>query len=87
MTVDTELKLDSWLRLVEIRPEQRERMEQEELQELMKQLKAANLEAKLLLKQWEDKLALGYKNKEAFEAVVENMVGFAQKQRLKKGKK
>lgn len=87
VTVDTELKLDSWLRLVEIRPEQRERMEQEELQELVNQLKTANSEAKLLLKQWEDKLALGYKNKEAFEAVVENMVGFAQKQRLKKGGK
>ncbi|KAG5368706.1 hypothetical protein CJU90_0928 [Yarrowia sp. C11] len=87
VTVDTELKLDSWLRLVEIRPEQRERMEPEELQELVTQLKTANSEAKLLLKQWQDKLALGYKNKEAFEAVVENMVGFAQKQRLKKGKK
>ncbi|KAG5361064.1 hypothetical protein CJU89_4169 [Yarrowia sp. B02] len=87
VTVDTELKLDSWLRLVEIRPEQRERMEPAELEDLVKQFKAANIEAKLLLKQWEDKLALGYKNKEAFEAVVENMVGFAQKQRLKKGGK
>lgn len=87
VTVDTELKLDSWLRLVEIRPEQRERMEPEEVRELVAQLKTANVEAKLLLKQWQDKLALGYKNKEAFEAVVENMVGFAQKQRLKKGKK
>lgn len=87
VTVDTELKLDSWLRLVEIRPEQRERMEPEEVRELVTQLKTANVEAKLLLKQWQDKLALGYKNKEAFEAVVENMVGFAQKQRLKKGKK
>lgn len=87
MALETEMKLDAWSRLVEIRKEQRERMEVPELQELVVQLKEANEQAKEVLKQWTDKLELGYKNKEAFEAVVENMVGFAQKQRLKKGAK